>query len=112
MKVNVLSISGPCEPGVYAVSRVEVSFDDQNSLTIDKLLVVQNKQGRLCVSVPCPREWDAYGDGPAYTLSSGLTRLIARAVLDGYNAWANQQEGSVEPAWAPAADSDSCVTGD
>ena len=111
MKAIVLGISGPCEPGVYAVCRVEVSFDDQNSLTIDKLLVVQNKQGGLAVSIPCRKEEDAYGEGPAYTLNPSLTRLVARAVLDGYDAWAKQQEGSIEPAWAPPVDSESCVTG-
>jgi hypothetical protein len=112
MKLNLLSISGPCEPGVYAVCRIELSFDDQNSLTIDKLLVVQNKQGGLSVSIPRAIEDDAYGRVPSYTLSPNLARLVARAVLDEYGAWAKQHD-YIKPQWAPPSDSSEwCIPAD
>lgn len=111
MNVNVLSIGGPCEPGVYAVCRVEVSFDDENSLTIDKLLVVHNKQGGgYCVSIPHPVEDDAYGEGPTYTISPSLRRLVARVVLDAYSVWA-EKHGYPEPQYAQPCEPDEwCIS--
>ncbi len=103
MRVNVLDIGGPCEPGVYAVARVELSTDDQNSLTIDKLLVVRCKERGLCVYIPHPAEDDAYGDQPTYVLSPTLRRVVARAVLDAYSSLASEPD-YYEPQYAQACE--------
>jgi DNA-binding cell septation regulator SpoVG len=89
MKVSIVSISPPTKSAALASVKIELWFENGETLVIDNIRVLKNVHNELWVGFPSRIVNGAYTQ--LVFASHRVKRLIEDAVIPAYEEWAGSQ---------------------